>query len=63
MTARHLAIAVSVVAAGIAAVLSADPSALGLSPVVVKWLGIVAAMLVVGQGFLPTVHGGEDPSA
>jgi hypothetical protein len=61
-TQRYLSIAVAMTLAGWALVQVADPADFGLTPVIVRWLGVVMAMLGVGQGFLPSVRGmSKDP--
>lgn len=49
------AVGVTVLLAGLAAVQAAGGDTLGLAPRAMAWLGIVAAMLGVLQGFLPKV--------
>lgn len=59
---RIVAIGVAVLLAGFAVILAADPADFGLTPVAARWLGVVVAMLGVGQGFLPSVRGmSRDP--
>lgn len=61
---RVLSIAVAVGLAMLAAVQLADPESLGISPVAVRWLGIVAAGLGILQTFLPKAQGpSKDPEA
>lgn len=60
---RYAAVAVAVLSAGLAVILAADPVDFGLSPIAARWLGVVAAMLAVLAGFLPSVRGmGMDPA-
>jgi hypothetical protein len=59
---RYLAVAVAVVLAGIGVLQVADPSDFGLTPVALRWLGVLSAMLGVLAGYLPSVRGrGTDP--
>jgi hypothetical protein len=59
---RYLAYAVAILLAGIAVVQAADPADFGLTPVMVRWLGVITAMLGVAAGFLPSVRGmSKDP--
>lgn len=61
---RVLSVAVAVALAMLAAVQLADPASLGISPVAVRWLGIVGVGLGLLQGFLPKVQGAtKDPEA
>lgn len=48
-----LSIAIAVTLAGINAILVLDPTTLGITPVVVRWLGIVGIMLAALQ---PALH-------
>lgn len=54
---RMLAVAVAVLLAGVAVVQVADPADFGLTPVMVRWLGVIGAMLGVLSSFLPSVRG------
>jgi len=54
---RILSIAVAVALGMLGAVQIADPSALGITPVAARWLGIIATGLGILQGFLPRVQG------
>lgn len=54
---RYLAYAVAIILAGLAIVQAADPADFGLTPVMARWLGVIASMLGVAAGFLPSVRG------
>ncbi len=44
------------------AIIQAAPADLGLTPVMARWVGVIAAMLGVLAGFLPSVRNlGTDP--
>jgi hypothetical protein len=59
---KRCAYAVAILLAGLAVVQVADPADFGLTPVMVRWLGVLTAMLGVAAGFLPSVRGmGNDP--
>jgi hypothetical protein len=59
---KYLAVAVAIVLAGAAFIQAADPADFGLTPVMVRWLGVLTAMLGVAAGFLPSVRGmGSNP--
>ena len=60
---RSIAIGVAVALVILGAIQVADPSSLGINPIVARWLGILAAGLGTLAGFLPSVQGrGKDPS-
>lgn len=50
-----LAVVVTVLLAGLAAIQLADPDTLGLTPRHLAWAGVVAAMLGTLNGFLPRI--------
>ncbi len=52
-----LSIVIAVMLAGINAITVLDPTALEISPVVVRWLGILGIMLAALQPFLHQVTG------
>lgn len=54
---RILSIAVAVALGMLAAVQLADPVSLGISPVAVRWLGIIGLGLGLLQTFLPKAQG------
>lgn len=54
---RVLSIAVAVALGMLGAVQLASPESLGISPIVARWLGIVATGLGILAGFLPRVQG------
>jgi hypothetical protein len=54
---RVVSIAVAVCIGMLGAVLLANPSDLGISPVAARWLGIIAVGLGILQGFLPKLQG------
>lgn len=59
---RVAAFAVAVVLGGLAVVQAGDPADFGLTPVAGRWLAVLASMLGIAAGFLPSVRGmGSDP--
>lgn len=54
---RRLAIAVAVLSAGLGVLQVADPADFGLTPVMIRWLGVLTAMLAVLAGLLPRIQG------
>ncbi len=52
---NYLSIAIAVTLAGINAITAIDPTALGVGPIAVRWLGIVGIMLAALQPFLHRV--------
>lgn len=54
---RYLAYAVAIALAGWAIVQAANPADYGLTPIMVRWLGVIMSMLGVAAGFLPSVRG------
>ena len=52
---NYLSIAIAVVLAGIGVIMAGKAEDFGLSPVAVRWLGVVVAMLGAVQPFLHQV--------
>lgn len=48
------AVAVAAILAGLAVIQAGNPADFGLSPLVVKWLGVVTAVLGIVAGALPS---------
>jgi hypothetical protein len=60
---RYLAILVAMLLTGWAVVQAANPADFGLTPIAVRWIGVVMAMLGVLASVLPSIRGmSRDPN-
>lgn len=50
-----MAVVCTCVATGIGVVIASEPSTLGLTPVFVKWLGVINSIIAVLLGVLPKI--------
>lgn len=50
-----ITIALTVVTAGFAVIVVSDPGDLGLSPIALRWIGVIQAMIATALTFLPKI--------
>lgn len=55
------AVVVALILVAIGAIHTAGPVVLGIQPVVLQWLGVLAAVLTVAQAMLPKVQAIPEP--
>ena len=54
---NYLSLAIAAILAGIGVIMAGSPESFGLDPIVVRWLGVVVAVLGAIQTQMPHVTG------